>query len=346
MSIHSHRSLNRVYTKEKIVAPATLSVFLKYYCHFILFYKPLQFFDETQRWIQLLLQRLEESNIKEKNISVEQLTNVLQQFEKEWDEDHIRDYNTILESHKDDDYEATEGEELQHVHATPEFEKIVTDFAREVIRYAPSELIKFAQRYFKALEAGKVEKYLQKMADQRAKLLPQRLCTEEDLARAQDYLTMQHGEVDDLDMNRTKTIEMIQKTLAAEAEERRARAQLETEEQAVAKRERDAEEERKQAELERSFAERSIDMDGVSKDNKPASKAASRTVVEEDEEEKGDGESPRAAEEEEEPEPEAAAAKEEEEEAAEEAEPQEEEEEQAEEAEEGGEEGEALDDEM
>jgi hypothetical protein len=262
MSVHSHRSLNRIYTKEKVVPPATLTVFLKHYSRFILFYKPLDFIGETQRWIQILLQRLDESNLKEKTISVEQLSKVLQQFDKEWDEDHVRDYNTILDAHADNDYEI-DGESEDHGREmpTPEFEKVLTDFAREVIRYAPSELIKFAQRYFKALETGKVEKYLQKMADQRAKLLAPRLCTEDDLARAQDYLSQRTGDdVQDLEQDRGQTIAMIQETLAKEAEERKARALAENEEQRRLQEEREAAEAEERARVEREVAERNIDM--------------------------------------------------------------------------------------
>jgi hypothetical protein len=271
VQVHSHRSLNRIYSKDKVSVPATLPVFMKYFCKFVLFYKPLNFFNEVQTWLQQLLQRLEESSIREKNISVEQLSMVLQQFEKEWDEDHVADRSQILTNRGDDDYVVDpDVVEAPRELPTPQFDKICVDFVREAVRYGPSELIKFAQRYFKALEAGKVEKYLQKMADQRAKLLPARLCSEDDLARAQTYLLERHGGGDDeaadgvfadLGADRGATIKMIQRTLAQEQGERAARTAAARAEADEAHATRKQEAAARQAEVEARLRDNNIDLD-------------------------------------------------------------------------------------
>lgn len=314
--IHSHRSLNRIYSKDKVTAPPTLGVFMKFFCKFVLFYKPLNFHSEVQAWLQQLLQRLEESNIREKNISQEQLLMVLQQFEKEWDEDHVVDRNQILNNRADDDYDGADGEngaanaDTSHRELpTPQFDKICVDFVREAIRYSPSELIKFAQRYFRALEAGKVEKYLQKMADQRAKLLPARLCSDEDMARAQVYLSESSrpkrgdGEDDgdddddgdhqvDMHADRGATIKMIQRTLAQEKDARSARvaaARAEAAEEAAANQ---AERKEQQARVEAALRENDIDLDAhyAEAQRERAEEMERRRRELEEDDEAGDGE--------------------------------------------------------
>ena len=251
---HEYPKLNHVYA-EKPTPPPTLAVFLRFYCKFVFFYKPMNLLQETDTWLKLLLQRMEDSEVKERGISVDQLTTVLTQFEQEWNSDHAVDHKQVLDNRADEDFSDPAGRELP----TPEFEKLITGLVREVIRYNPGELIKFSQRYFSALDSGKLVRYLQKLADANAKKLPKRQCNEDDMILAQEFLAEDQG-VDAESLDHASTIQLIQRTLKKDRDEKRAQADADRKEAEEQSSQLKAEEEAKAKSLEQELREKKIDV--------------------------------------------------------------------------------------
>jgi len=287
MSVAQHPELNRIYG-DKIVTPPTLPIFMKHYARWVIFYRPIQLAKESHEWTEHLLQFMTDRNLPEK-VTPEQLDQVMKDFATEWDKAHVQDRETILDLHVDEDYTLKEGQEPPRVAPPQGFEEVCMNFVREVIRYNPGGIVRYAERYFKALEINKVPKFLQRMAEKKVHLLPKRNATPEEHEAAQMFLASQLGEhyEEGKEMKREDAVKLLKKTLETATAEQKAAAAARRKEEEEDRARAAAEAAEKQAKIEEQLRARNIDIEAAANAELEAmrNKAAAKPKQDDEEEE-------------------------------------------------------------